>query len=192
MGGGKYLVLGFLIARVSWAAVALDLGVYATHLEDRFYLPQEFRTKGSHVTGLFRLRSNFGLGRSWRIEPSLGFLFPWHGGADGNVKNFTAHFDLGISRPLLSFLILRAGPGVEWMGISSSGEAVELNNGGADQTRTFYTPGKFSWGYLFTLNGALVIQFSDRISLSFEMYFLDVASQLRRSIDGVVALGVKI
>lgn len=191
MGWGKLGLGIFLFSRASFGALAIDAGVYATHLEDRFYVPDEFRPKVSHVTGMLRLRPMFSLGKGFFFEPALGILLPWHSGADGNVKVFTSHFDLGLGIPIFSFLGLRLGPGLQWTGIVSSGAAIELNNGSATSTSTFYTPGKFASTYLLTVQGALVIKIK-RVSINFECYVTDVASRLRRAIDGAVMLGVQL
>jgi len=189
MGWGKWGIVLFFFCRGAWGALALDVGAYATHLEDRFYVPEEFRPKVSHLSGFLRLRPILSLGRRWAFEPALGLLLPWRSGADGNVKLFTAHFDLGLSFRPFSFISLRVGPGVQWIGILSSGQAVELNNGSASNTSTFYTPGKFGSGFLFTVQGALAVHFSSRLSLSFELYVANASNSLRRAVDGLVAVG---
>jgi len=187
MGWGKLVLGAMLFTRALFGAFAIDAGVYATHLEDRFYVANENRSKVSHFTGMLRLRPMISLGKNWYFEPALGILLPWHASVDGSAKVFTSHFDLGLTVPIFSFLALRVGPGVQWTGILSKGEVIEQNNGNG--TSDFYMPGRFSSGYLFTVQGALVIKVK-RISVSFEAYVSNVVNRLRRTIDGAVMLGV--
>lgn len=167
--------------------VAVDLGAYGTNLEQRFSVAKEYQSQVSAISAFFRIRPRLHLGKGIFFEPALGFLVPWRSGADGNTKTFTGHLDLAVHFPLFSFLGIRLGPGLQSVATVSSGEAVTLNNG--TSTSTFYTPGRFSNSLLLTVQGGLVINFSQRICLMLETYVPEVANRARRRFHGVATLG---
>lgn len=179
-----------LFSPVVSAATSLDLGAYGSNLFQRFSAPDGLASEVSSLSGFVRLRQGIGLGKDFFLEPAVGLLLPWRTGADGNVKVFTAHFDLPLLVPLFSFLAFRAGPGLQWTAFLSTPQEVSLNNGSATNLSTFHMPGRFRSLLAFIAEAGFIIRFSPKVALNLDAYVPNIASQDRRRLHGAITLGV--
>lgn len=166
---------------------SVDAGLYVTELEERL------STQGgdaSVLTGAARLRRGWHLGRGIFFEPSLGAVFPWKSGVDGNVRQYTFLVGLDFGYAPWSFLRLRGGPGMHWMIVDSTEQTVSLQNGTG--TSDFYIPGAFRHGFIFTANAGLELLFFQRVSLVADLYLLNPASADRRRLYASLLVGVRL
>jgi hypothetical protein len=173
-----FLLISCTLSRAAESSsfTILDIGAYTSNLQST-----------TSSAGFLRLRHGFPVGKKLFFEPSFGAVLPWQSGVDGFEKIFTFHLNLDVAVPLFSFLRWRVGPGLMFLFYVQSGESVQLNN--ATTTSTYYVPGGVTIGFLGTIQTGLDIAFSRRISLSLDIFTLDIASDARRRFNGALTLG---
>lgn len=168
---------------------AVDLGLYMSNIQQRYYTPDIARSYVSHLTGRYKVRHGFHLGKNWHFEPGFSFLFPAIKGEDGNTKTYTMQLDLAGSVPLFSFWKFKIGPGIQWDLMSSAAQTIALNNGSSETD--FYTPSGTTSVFLFTVLLGFEFIVSEHISLSTEAYIQSIGNHARRSLQATVCLGYR-
>jgi hypothetical protein len=171
-------------------AYSLDVGLYAGNLTQWISAPSGLGGEVLSLGGFLRFRPGFHLAKRWRLEPSLGIVIPWRRGADGSTEVFTFQWDLDLAFAMTRMLRLRVGPGISSQLLISSGGPVQLNNG--TSTSTFYTPSQILLTALVSIQTGLEFQFASRWSTNFDLIFVDLLSSSRRTINGLVTLGVRL
>jgi len=165
----------------------LEAGFYQNHIKQYFSAPAGYERLLGSSSGYFRIRRTLPLGKKWGFEPSLGTRVPWKSGTDGNTKKFNSHLDFTFTYPLVSWVRIRLGPGIQWLVSTGDGGDVVLNNG--TSTSTFYTPGYVSHGFIVTVQSGLSLLLGSRISLNFEVYGTCLFHSSRRNYDAVATFG---
>lgn len=200
MGGFFFLILFSVLAvfgneRSAEAAsrsqsrYVLDFGGYVDNIEQRFKAPAGYASEVSNLSGFTRIRYGIALGKDWYLEPQLTLLLPWRTSADGSTRTFVTHFDLDLSVPLFSFLSFRAGSGIYNTLVWGSGASVQLNNGSATSTSTFYAPDAILVSFALSAHAGLQFNLSDHWFFNIDAYGLQIMSAARRSIHGAVSIG---
>jgi hypothetical protein len=171
-------------------SVSIDAGLYAGNLTQWISAPSGMGSEVLSLGGFLRVRPGFHLAKRWRFEPSLGIVLPWRRGADGSNEVFTFQFDLDLAFAATRSVNLRFGPGVFSELLISSGGPVELNNG--TSSSTFYTPSEVLLTSLISIQTGFEYRIASRLSFNVDLVFVDLLSSSRRSINGLVTLGVRL
>jgi len=170
------------------AFFSLDIGPYFSNLDRRFVAPAGYDSKVSHIGFFLRLRPGFPIGKSYNLQPSVALSYPWSGGADGSNRFFRFQWDLDLGIRLFKFLSLRFGPGLHWIFMVPSGERITLNNG--TSSSDFYTPALVTNSYTLTAQAGFGIPLGKKKSLCLDVILLHPGSRSRRTVHGLISLGL--